>query len=103
MKGPVRSLAIRLSWLILGTLAISLAAEQKPNLILLDRQLPDTDGFEVLSKLHKSKLTAKIPVVILSAGVSQLDRQNAISAGANAYLAKPLSLTTLQDLISQYC
>ncbi len=86
-----------------GKQAVSIATAQTPDLILLDRQLPDADGFQVLSTLHKGANTARIPVVILSAGVSQQDEEIALAAGARSYLPKPLSLVSLQDIISKYC
>lgn len=86
-----------------GQQALSIAAEQAPDLVLLDRQLPDADGFQVLTRLNQGEQTAKIPVVILSAGVSQQDQQMAIAAGARSYLLKPLSLASLQDVILKYC
>ncbi len=75
-----------------GGLGIELAREHKPNLILLDLNLPDIAGLEVLHRLQAEEATRSIPVVIISADAmpSQIERLRA--AGARAYLTKPLDV-----------
>jgi DNA-binding response OmpR family regulator len=86
-----------------GQQALATAVDQLPDLILLDRVLSDTDGFQVLQQLKQKKELANTPIIILSAGVSQQDKQDALNAGAQSYLVKPLNLVILKDLIYQYC
>ena len=81
---------------------IILAQENQPDLIILDLSLPDLDGYHVLSRLRQKPKTARIPVVIISAGISDQDPQDAKAAGAAAYLTKPVSLTALQNTIDQF-
>ena len=85
-----------------GKLGLALAKDRQPNLIILDLNLADTNGFFVLSQLQLEPATARIPVVILSAGVSKTDDQLIRSSGAVAYLDKPISLDKLQKIIDQY-
>ncbi len=81
---------------------LSIASERQPNLILLDLSLPDMDGLLVLAQLHQGKETMHIPVVIVSAGMSDQDPQEAQAAGAVAYLNKPVGVSILQHAIDTY-
>jgi PAS domain S-box-containing protein len=85
--------AIELLTAMQGKLGLELARQHSPNLILLDLHLPDIDGHEVLCQLRALEVTREIPVVIISADAtpSQIDRL--MSAGATAYLTKPLDVT----------
>jgi CheY-like chemotaxis protein len=78
-----------------GEEAISLIArmdanesELCPNLMLLDLNLPRTDGFEVLEHLRKSKRCARIPVIVMTSSAAQSDRDKSTSLGADAYFQK---------------
>ncbi|MFN2614110.1 MAG: ATP-binding protein [Actinomycetota bacterium] len=75
-----------------GSLGIELALRHHPDLILLDLNLPDLDGREVLAQLKNSPETAGIPVVILSADAAPQRRQELLDAGADRYLSKPLDV-----------
>src|SRR5262249_58233669 len=73
-----------------GGEALRLAAE-KPDLVVLDVQLPDVNGFEVCRRIRAHPATTAIPVMHLSAVyVSPDDRTHALEEGADAYLAKPV-------------
>jgi CheY-like chemotaxis protein len=86
---------------IQGRLGLDLAAQHRPDVILLDLHLPDLDGEEVLRELQADPATATIPVVVCSADatVSQEDRLRA--QGAAAYLTKPFDLDDLYALIER--
>lgn len=71
------------------------AAEILPTLILLDIMMPDLSGIEVCRQLRANADTADIPVLILSASSNNVDRDNALAAGANAFIQKPISPTEL--------
>lgn len=70
-----------------GVSAIKLARASKPDLILLDMILPKMSGPEVLQKLKKDAVTAKIPVVVLSS-LTEKNREKLIAAGAEEYVEK---------------
>ena len=70
-----------------GESALKLAAEHKPDLILLDMILPRMSGPEVLEHLKKEAATANIPVVVLSS-LAERNRQKLMDAGAEDYLEK---------------
>ena len=85
-----------------GTQGLAVAEERQPDLILLDLSLPDLDGMLVLSELRQRLATAHIPVVIVSAGVTEQDDQISKANGAAAYLNKPVTLSALQNTIDQF-
>ncbi len=71
---------------------LRLARDEKPALVLLDIQLPDMDGFEVLAHLRQDPATAALPVVAVSANALQSDIDAALAAGFDGYLTKPVLL-----------
>lgn len=82
-------------------LGIELAREHHPDLILLDLQLPDIPGDEVLRRLRADERTAAIPVVILSADARPGLVAGLLSAGARAFLTKPIDVGKLLELLDQ--
>jgi CheY-like chemotaxis protein/anti-sigma regulatory factor (Ser/Thr protein kinase) len=76
-----------------GRLAFELARQHAPDLILLDLHLPDIPGWEVLSELQQHDATRNIPVVIISADATARQIDRLMSAGARAYLTKPIDMT----------
>ncbi|RYG63631.1 response regulator, partial [bacterium] len=82
-----------------GQLGLDLAREQEPNLILLDLNLPDISGKEVLKKLREDPRTSDIPVVMLSADASPRQVNLLLEAGAKAYLTKPINVREFYNTI----
>lgn len=76
-----------------GNHAVSLALELEPDLILLDLNLPDINGDEVIRLLQEEEKTKNIPVVIISADAMALQLKKLLKAGARNYLTKPLDIT----------
>src|SRR5262245_25308647 len=73
-----------------GKDALSLASEQRPDLVLLDIRLPDISGIEVCRRLRSDSETQRIPIVHISAThVSPADEASSADAGADIYLAEP--------------
>lgn len=66
-----------------------------PDLILLDIMLPGDDGLAILSKLRDDPVTEKIPVIIISAKTTELDRVKGLDLGADDYLCKPFGVMEL--------
>ena len=71
---------------------IRLANEQKPDLVLMDIQLPGMNGIEALGVLRADPATAKIPVIAVTASVMQQDRKLITEAGFDGYIGKPINL-----------
>ena len=78
-----------------GRLGLELAKEHRPMLILLDLNLPDIAGEEVLQQLRDDPRTANIPVVIVSADASPRQVQRLLATGARSYLTKPIDVREL--------
>ncbi len=74
-----------------GTTALALARSEKPKLILLDMMLPDISGIEVCRQLRADPMTRDIPVVIITASSDRARRLEALQAGADEFLTKPLN------------
>ena len=82
-----------------GRRGLQCARELQPELILLDMQLPDFDGYQVLQQLRADPLTAHIPCIALSANAMDGDMRRAIAAGFLAYWTKPIDFKSfLQGL-----
>jgi putative two-component system response regulator len=82
--------------------AIEMAKEEKPNLILMDIQLPGMDGLSATRNLKKDKDLKDIPVVAITAYAMQGDREKALSAGCSDYITKPIDIKSFASVISQH-
>ena len=78
---------------------LKLAGERKPDLILMDIQLPGMSGIDALKALRADPATEKIPVVAITASVMQQDRQHIMSAGFDGFIEKPVNLKNLLDTV----
>jgi len=78
---------------------IKLAAERKPDLILMDIHLPGINGIEALKVLRADAATAKIPVIAVTASVMQQDRKLITEAGFDGYVGKPINLKEFLDAV----
>jgi CheY-like chemotaxis protein len=86
-----------------GAEAIALAAEQLPDVVLLDLRLPDMDGMDVARELRDGARTHRIPVVALSALRFEGDDARLAAAGFAGSLAKPINITEFPDQVRRYC
>ncbi len=93
--------SIRLIATTQGRMGITLAREHNPDLVLLDLELPDMSGLEVLAQLKGHPKTQAIPVVILSASTVPERSDRALASGAYAFLTKPLDVRRFIELTSQ--
>jgi len=75
-----------------GRMGLDLAREHRPDVILLDLQLPDMSGREILEALKVQPATREIPVVVISADATKGQVRELLAAGARAYLTKPLDV-----------
>jgi PAS domain S-box-containing protein len=82
-----------------GHLGIALARTHRPDVILMDINLPGISGFEVLEILHNDPLTADIPVLAISANAMPRDIRMGIEAGFLDYLTKPIRVNEFQDAL----
>ena len=82
-----------------GLEALSIAREQRPDLILMDIQLPEISGLEVTKWLKEDEDLAGIPVVAVTAFAMKGDEERIRQGGCEAYISKPISVTGCLDTI----
>ncbi len=78
-----------------------MAAARKPDLVLMDIQLPGMNGIEALGELRANPATADIPVIAVTASVMQQDRKHITEAGFDGYLGKPIDLKEFLDAVKK--
>lgn len=85
-----------------GELCLDLARAQRPDLILLDINLPGIDGYEVLRRLREDEETRNIPVIALSANAMPRDIEKGKAAGFTDYIVKPIDVPAFLEKIASY-
>ena len=74
--------------------------EALPDLVLLDIMLPDKDGMEILKELRKNPVTCNLPIILLTAKSSQIDKIKGLDSGADDYMTKPFDIMELISRIN---
>lgn len=84
-------------WAATGLEGIEVAEMQQPDIILLDINLPDVDGYEVARRLRNSGKTALVyvPIIAVTANALRGDAEKALAAGCDVYMAKPINIREL--------
>ncbi len=85
-----------------GEMGVYLAAEHRPDLVLLDMHLPDIQGDEVLRRLHADERTSGIPVIMVSADATSATVGRLLRAGAAGYLTKPLDVNDFLNTVDHF-
>jgi len=78
------------------------ALEDRPDIILMDLQLPGIDGTEAMRTIKRTPMGSSIPIVALTAFAMLEDRERALSNGFDGYLSKPISIADLPRQISEF-
>jgi len=73
------------------------------DLVLMDIQMPEMDGYEAVRRLRQVEVDGRLPVVALTANAMRGDRDACLEAGMDAYLSKPIRLQRLADVINRVC
>ena len=73
----------------------SRSAEKVPDLVLLDIMLPDMDGLEIVKKLRSRPDTVRVPIILVTAKTTELDKVKGLDIGADDYLTKPFGVMAL--------
>lgn len=81
--------------------ALALMEQQTPDLIITDIMMPNMDGFELISRIKSDKFTRHIPLIIVSAKVSENEQAEGLDLGADAYLTKPFSSVVLRSVVNR--
>ena len=82
-----------------GIEGVRMAVEERPDVILMDIDLPDIDGWEATARIRSAAATRAIPIIALSAGATDADRARSLAAGCNDYDTKPIDLARLKAKI----
>ncbi len=82
--------------------ALSCIAQQNPDLILMDINMPGVDGYTLTAKLKQIPHLSRIPVIALTANVMKGDRERSYQAGCDGYIQKPVDVDAFPKLIGQY-
>ena len=85
-----------------GIEALDLARKHRPDLILMDIQLPEMDGLAFTRQLKADPMTASIAVVAMTAHAMVGDKEDALSAGCAGYIAKPIDTRTLGEQVRSF-
>ncbi|MFQ5651066.1 MAG: response regulator [bacterium] len=85
-----------------GARAVKLAVKEKPDLIIMDIQLPDINGLEAVKRIRSSKADGGIPIVALTSYAMVGDKEKALAAGCTGYIEKPIDPETFMEEIEKY-
>ncbi len=85
-----------------GTVGVELAIKEKPDLIIMDIQLPDIDGLEATKKIRASEADGDIPIIALTSFAMAGDRERALAAGCTGYIEKPINPDTFIAEIEKF-
>jgi two-component system cell cycle response regulator DivK len=84
---------------VTGTEGVRLAIEHRPDLVLMDIQLPDINGIEAFERIRADAATAGVPVVAFTASVTTGDRSRIGDAGFDGFLSKPINLKEFVETV----
>jgi two-component system, cell cycle response regulator DivK len=85
-----------------GKDGIRLAQETRPNVILLDIQLPEINGYQVAEELRKNKTLGDIPIIAVTSYAMAGDKEKVLAAGATGYIEKPINPDTFISQLREY-
>ena len=93
-------------WADTGLKGVQLALEQEPDFVLLDIQLPDIDGTEVLKRIRALDVdVAKIPIIAMTSYAMAGDRERLLVAGCDGYIEKPIDpmrvISQIQEILRE--
>ncbi|MCA9603346.1 MAG: response regulator [Polyangiales bacterium] len=84
-----------------GFEALRLLPRQKFDVVIVDVNMPDINGLELVSFMRRSEAHKTTPLLIISTEATQKDRERGLSLGANAYLAKPFLPEQLREMVAK--
>ncbi len=85
-----------------GRSALKLINEQRPDLVLMDIQMPEMDGIKVIRQIRADQCLQAMPVIALTALAMPGDRERCLDAGADEYVSKPVSMRALAEIVARH-
>jgi two-component system, cell cycle response regulator DivK len=85
-----------------ATQALDILQTTRPNLILMDINMPDMDGYSLTAKIKKTPGLESIPIVAMTANVMRGDRERSLEAGCDGYIQKPIDIDKLPDQVEHF-
>lgn len=85
-----------------GREALAFLAKETPDLILMDINLPDIDGYTITRQLREQPALADTPIIALTANVMKADREKSMAAGCDGFIQKPISVDHLPQQILSF-
>jgi len=85
-----------------GKQAVELAKVKKPDIILMDKNMPIMDGLEATRTLKKDESTKNIPIICLTSSAMKGDKEKILQAGADDYMSKPVDIYKVIEIVAQY-
>ncbi len=85
-----------------GEEALNLLKNQKPDIILMDIQLPGIDGLTLIKQIKASVITKDIPIIAVTAYAMKGDEQKILDTGCDAYVSKPINTQELPLIVEKY-
>ncbi len=85
-----------------GHEGLTKAAELQPDLILMDINLPEIDGYEVTARLKQLPGMSRVPIIAVTANVMKGDREKTLAAGCDGYIQKPIDIDLLPSQIESF-
>lgn len=82
--------------------SLTLAAERKPDMILMDVNIPGMDGLETTTKFKADPELSDIPIIALTANAMKGDKERCLAAGCDGYMQKPVGVSDLRREITHY-
>jgi len=85
-----------------GLQAVEMTIQERPDLILMDINIPGIDGMEATARIKANPEVKHIPIIALTANAMVGDREKIIAAGCDAYMPKPINNALLVDTVKKY-
>jgi CheY-like chemotaxis protein len=104
VRRALESRGYKLLEALTGLAGVAVAEKEEVDLILLDINLPDIDGYEVARRLRKSEKRALVylPIIAITANALKGDAEKALSAGCDVYMSKPINIRELWARVEAY-
>jgi two-component system cell cycle response regulator DivK len=100
VQRAVEMLGCNFLWAADGVTGLQIAGSNPPDLILLDINLPDIDGYQIAQQLRANSLPLQtVPIIALTANALKGDDERALIAGCTAYMSKPISIRELRKCV----